>query len=135
MCFKKVFNSISIKWLIFLVGHLRLPTIGLNVRSLCSKMLMISLFGVLTANSIIIYLWILSSPKKLLTLWCLSFRNFHSGSAKHILWCLRNLKRLLCILFSMLVFCMCFHPIDFALSYFGNDLLKELLQLPLYLHV
>ena len=54
-----------------------------------------------TDDSIIIDLRILHKPQKLVTAWYLSFKNFHSGSVKQILWCLRNIKRLLCIFLSI----------------------------------
>ena len=61
---------------------------------------MISSFWVFLTDSIILDLWILDSPLKFLTSWYLSFKNFHSGSVKHILYCLRNLKRLLYVSIS-----------------------------------
>ena len=61
---------------------------------------MISSFWVFLTDSIILDLWILDSPLKFLTSWYLSFKNFHSGSVKHILYCLRNLKRLLYVSMS-----------------------------------
>ena len=62
MRFKKDFNSTSISWLSFLVGHLEPPTIGLILRSFGSKFSMSSLFCVFIADFVIIDLWIWGSP-------------------------------------------------------------------------
>ena len=49
MCFNK---DLPINWLSFLFGHLGPPTAGLSLRSFGSKVSMVSLFLMFTADSI-----------------------------------------------------------------------------------